>query len=79
MTKPQQEKTMQKTLSIKGMSCQNCVKRINKIIAKEAETSEINVNLDTGQATFHYEPKRTNLDAIVEEIKEFGFEITEIE
>ena len=70
---------MQKTISIKGMSCQNCVKRINKIIAKEAQTSEINVNLDTGQATFRYEPKRTDLDAIMNEIKEFGFEIVETE
>lgn len=40
------------TLKIKGMSCQHCVGAVQKALGKFPGLSQIDVNLEAGEATF---------------------------
>ena len=40
------------SVKIKGMSCQHCVGSVQKALENISGLSQINVNLDTGEATF---------------------------
>lgn len=40
------------TLKIKGMSCQHCVASVKKALEQVAGLSQVNVNLEKGEATF---------------------------
>ncbi|PCJ19245.1 MAG: hypothetical protein COB04_06280 [Gammaproteobacteria bacterium] len=66
---------MQKTFTVKGMSCQNCVKRVIKIITAAQQTSDVSVDLKTEQAVFNYHPEQTDLQAIISDLAEYDFEV----
>lgn len=68
---------MRKTLTVQGMTCENCVKRVKKIIEKAAGVSEVNVNLTEKEATFLYDPAVTDIAGIVKAINDFGFAAAE--
>jgi copper ion binding protein len=68
---------MEKKLSVEGMTCQHCVKRVSKIIGKAEGVSDIQVSLENKEAVFVCNPDSTNVDAIVQAINDFGFTATE--
>ena len=59
------------TIKIKGMSCQHCVASVTKAIDGVSGTSNIQVNLDQGEA--HYDGD-VNPQTVVEAIEKTGFE-----
>ena len=67
---------IEKTLHIEGMSCQNCVKRVKKILAEDKSLESIEVDLDAGNAHFHCQAD-TNIAALIEALKEYDFSAKE--
>jgi len=68
---------MEKTLEIKGMTCEHCVKRVNKIISGFNGVSNISVDLQKMEASFEYNPNQTNIEGIIKEINDFGYKASE--
>ena len=64
---------MEKRLSVEGMTCQMCVKRVKKIIEKAEGVSGVQVSLENKEAAFVYDPAVTDVSGIVQAINDFGF------
>ena len=67
---------MEKKLSVEGMTCQNCVKRVKKIIEKNEGASDVSVILENKEAVFTCEPS-VDVASIVTAINDFGFSAAE--
>lgn len=68
---------MEKRLSVEGMTCQHCVKRVTKIIEKGPGVSGVQVSLENKEALFIFDPAVTNVPDIVKAINDFGFTAAE--
>ena len=68
---------MEKKLSVEGMTCQHCVKRVTKIIAKTPGISNVQVNLENKEAVFTCDDPEANVNELVNAINDFGFVATE--
>lgn len=68
---------MQTKLAVQGMTCENCVKRVKKIIEKTAGVSDVNVSLAAKEATFSCDPAATDIAGIIKAINDFGFTASE--
>ena len=64
---------MKKTLEIKGMTCGNCVKKVNKIISGFDGVSDVSVELQRMEATFECDPDKTSTEDVVRAINDFGY------
>lgn len=60
------------TLKIKGMSCEHCVASVKKALENVPGLSQVNVNLQAGEATFAN--SGTDRRKIREAISKIGFE-----
>jgi Cu+-exporting ATPase len=61
------------SLPVDGMSCAACSNRISRYLGKVEGVAEANVNLATAAATVHFDPGRTNPDALVAAIEAAGY------
>ncbi len=68
---------MEKRLSVTGMTCQNCVKRVTKIIEKSPGVSCVQVSLENKEASFACDPAAANVPDIVKAINDFGLTASE--
>lgn len=63
-----------KTIKIKGMSCQHCVKAVKKALEEIDGIADVNVDLAKGEASFTEEhPLDGNI--IKEKIQKAGYEV----
>lgn len=67
---------IEKMLHIEGMSCQNCVKRVKKILAEDDSLENIEVNLDAGNAHFLCRAD-TDIAALIKALREYDFSAKE--
>jgi len=63
-----------KVLSVKGMSCEHCVKAVTNALAGIAGVTDITVSLKEGTASFSHDPALAPLDTIKAAIREEGYE-----
>ncbi len=63
-----------KTVKIKGMSCQHCVKSVTKALSEIAGIHDVKVDLERGEATFD-EVQPVDQELLREHIKKAGFEL----
>ncbi len=63
-----------KTIKIKGMSCQHCVRAVKKALEEIDGISDVEVDLAKGQASFQ-ENRPIEDDLLREKIKIAGYEI----
>ena len=68
---------MEKKLSVEGMTCQHCVKRVAKIIEKAPGVSGVQVSLESKEASFDCDPAIASVSDIVKAINDFGFTAAE--
>ncbi len=63
-----------KTIKIKGMSCQHCVKAVKKALEEIDGIADVNVDLAKGEASF---TEKSPVDGTVvkEKIQKAGYEI----
>jgi copper chaperone len=62
------------TIKVKGMSCQHCVASVTKALSQIEGISDVNVNLEAGEATFN-ENSPVDEQAIKDAISKIGFEV----
>jgi copper chaperone len=65
----------QKTLNVEGMSCEHCVKAVNKALSGIAGVADIAVSLKDKTASFKYDPALASIEAITAAITEEGYEV----
>ena len=70
---------MKKTLEIRGMTCEHCVRRVNKIISEFDGVSDVFVDLQKMEVTFECNQNHTDIENIVKAINEFGYTALEKE
>jgi len=63
-----------KTLKVKGMSCEHCVKAVNNALAAVG-AADIAVNLKEGTASFSHDPSLAPIEKIKAAIADAGFEV----
>jgi len=63
-----------RTLKIKGMSCQHCVKAVTKVLGEIEGIEDVNVDLAKGEATFA-EVKPVDLELLRERLGKAGYEL----
>lgn len=63
-----------KSLKIKGMTCSHCVAAVTKALASIDGIDNVQVNLQTGEATYH-ELKPVDIAVIKGKILKAGFEV----
>ncbi len=68
---------MKKKPVVDGMSCINCVKRVEKTIGKYEGVSNISVNQEKKEAVFDCDLKFVDMEKMIEEIQKFGFSAKE--
>jgi len=64
------------TVKIKGMSCQHCVASVTKALSEIKGITDVQVNLEKGEATFNEQSPVDN-DTIKEAITKIGFEVVD--
>ncbi len=63
-----------KTIKIKGMSCQHCVKAVTKALSEITGIRDVTVDLERGEATFE-EVQPVDQELLRERIKKAGYEL----
>lgn len=62
-------------LKVDGMSCEHCVKAINKAVSAILGVENVSVDLKGKTVTVEHEPTRASLDRIKNEIEDQGYEV----
>lgn len=61
-------------LSVNGMTCQMCVKHVKKAIEEFSSAGDVNVDLDSKEATFTFDSSVDSVENIIGAINEAGYE-----
>lgn len=61
-------------LSVKGMTCQSCVRNIEAHVGQEPGVKGVKVSLEEESARFVYDGEVLSAEALVEKIEDMGFE-----
>ncbi|MCC5634960.1 heavy metal translocating P-type ATPase [Nostoc sp. CHAB 5844] len=61
------------TLKLRGMSCASCAKNIEDAISCVPGVSECSVNFGAEQATVDYDPRKTDLETIIDAVDAAGY------
>lgn len=69
------EKTKDITLSITGMTCAACARRIEKGLSKLDGVEQATVNLALEKAIIQYHPDATNPQYFIQKIKDLGYDV----
>ncbi len=65
------------TLSIKGMTCQMCVKHVTKALQDLAGVSDVSVSLEDAEAHLNYDPDKAGVPEFKGAVAEAGYEVKE--
>ena len=68
------DKTDKTVISIKGMTCQSCVKTIEGKISEHPAVKSIKVNLEAEIGTIEFDGNKTTPALLAEAIEDMGFE-----
>jgi len=68
------ESWKQVTVSVGGMTCAACVRRVEKALLSVPGVKEANVNLATGRATIRHHPQWAGLEEVAKVIGQQGYE-----
>jgi Cu+-exporting ATPase len=69
------EQTM--TISVRGMTCASCVRRVERALERVEGVSEASVNLATEKATVLIDPARANPSALLEAVSKAGYDVVD--
>ncbi len=68
-----------KELSVYGMTCEHCVRRVKKALEGLPEVSDVEVSLPESKACFVYNPEKANDQQIRKAIEDAGYSLEPIE
>jgi copper chaperone CopZ len=61
------------TLTVRGMTCGNCVKHVTKALSKVPGVTEPNVDLGSGKVALNYDPALADLRTIADAVAKAGY------
>lgn len=64
------------TLQVQGMSCGHCVNSIEGSVGKLNGVKSVKVHLDNSTVEIDYDSSSVNLETIIEEIEEQGYDVS---
>jgi copper chaperone len=62
-------------LTVEGMSCQHCVKSVEKAVGSIKGVDSVKVDLEGKKVTVDYDPSLVKLEAITEAIEDQGYDV----
>ncbi len=62
-------------LKVKGMACEACRLKVDKALEAVPGVEKAEVDLQAGTATVHYDPEKTDLDALARAVDKLGFRV----
>lgn len=62
------------TLKVRGMTCSGCVASVTRVLEQINGVTRVEVALDPGQATVHYDPAVTDPARFKAAVEDAGFE-----
>jgi len=65
---------MDVALKVAGMTCQGCVRSVQKVLEAIPGVAHAEVSLEQGQARVSFDPAQTGLDAFKAAIADAGYE-----
>ncbi len=69
------DKNLQITLPILGMTCANCVATVERSLLKVDGVDIANVNLSSERASISYDPQKANLNGLIAQVKNAGYQV----
>ncbi|UJR35787.1 hypothetical protein I4U23_028535 [Adineta vaga] len=67
----------QKVFSVTGMTCQSCIKNIERNVGKIDGVKSVQVSLDEKEARVEFDSGKTSEQAVIEKINGLGFQAQE--
>ncbi len=64
------------TLEIEGMTCNGCVKSVNKVLESLSGVSSVHVTLQPGEAQIEFDPNLTDINTLKQAIEGAGFDVS---
>ncbi len=61
-------------LSVRGMTCANCARGVEKTLASVPGVTKSSVNLNAASATVEYDTELVTPEAIANAVRELGYE-----
>ena len=65
----------QVTLPILGMTCANCVATVERSLSKTDGVEEASVNLSSERAAVRYDPSKTSVQDLVDQVRKVGYDV----
>jgi len=62
-------------LKVEGMSCDHCVKAVQKAVGALPGIENVSVDLESKTVTVKYNPAQSTLDRIKEEVDDQGYDV----
>ena len=69
--------TQTTNLSIQGMHCSACVRRVERALGKVQGVASTKVDLIAGKAVVEYDPTQATKTALKEIVRELGFRVSD--
>lgn len=63
-----------KVIAIVGMTCDHCVRRVEKALRGEAGVSDVAVDRQAGRATVTFDTRQTDIPRLHEAIRKAGYD-----
>ena len=63
-------------LTVEGMSCDSCVRSIEKKLSTVAGVASAHVNLATGKAIVEFDDARAHADELIGAVEQIGYHAT---
>lgn len=63
------------TLTVKGMSCEHCVRAIEENVGKQQGVVDVKVDLDQATVDVRFDSKQVNDQQIIQIIEEQGYDV----
>lgn len=66
--------TTKTVLQVEGMTCNNCVRHVDEALREVAGVQAVEVRLADGRVTVEHDPARAPVAAMLEAVREAGYE-----
>jgi copper chaperone len=64
------------TLKVEGMTCRSCVRHVDGALREVEGVCEVNVQFERGQVVVRHDSEAANVNALVEALRDAGYEAT---
>jgi copper ion binding protein len=63
------------TLEVRGMTCRNCVRMVERKLSETPGVRKATVDLAAGSAAVEYDPELATRDALADAVRALGYEV----